>query len=161
MINHVTHNACKNYMLTYYKNFGKVFEKVILWTDKFSAQYKCRQVILDVTTHSKRYPNTSSTHCFATLYNFKGAWDSAGKIPKETLHKLELKGIRSPTYTECSINSREVLSTEHKESPWHILERDGHANLFKKTPFKADRRIFAMCTDFPGFRKWWASILVL
>ena len=81
--NHVTHNAGKNYMLTYYKKLGKVFKKVILWTDNCAAKYKCKQAILDLTTHSKRYQNTSSTHCFATLYNFKGAWDSAGKIPKK------------------------------------------------------------------------------
>ena len=62
---------------------------------------------------------------------------------------------------ECFINSGEVLSTELKESPRPILERDGHTNLFKKTPFKADCRILAMCTYFPEEKDKFREMVVL
>ena len=145
--NHVTHNNCLSYILKYYKDIGKVISRVILWTDNCGGQYKCRQSILNMLKHAILYPNTFAMHLFASLYSFKGPWDSAGKLAKETVMKMELRGTRCPTAKEAYLTCLDRISSEFKISKWHKMEQEEASELWKKRPYSTDRRFFGFATD--------------
>eukprot|EP00957_Ditylum_brightwellii_P094955 7231062-Ditylum_brightwellii.AAC.1 len=58
--------------------------------DNCAGQFKDRHTFLQVamSCHSR---DTTVIHKLAQMYKFKGSWDTAGNLVKQTIHRLEMK----------------------------------------------------------------------
>eukprot|EP00957_Ditylum_brightwellii_P064380 4886264-Ditylum_brightwellii.AAC.1 len=63
----------------------------IIHTDNCPTQYKCQQNFLEVAK-SCDTRKTTVVHKFSQQYGFKGSWDTAGKLVKQRIKCLKLKG---------------------------------------------------------------------
>eukprot|EP00957_Ditylum_brightwellii_P192632 14667088-Ditylum_brightwellii.AAC.1 len=93
---HIFHNARFTYIIKIYdmeqENEGKGnIPTNIIHTDNFPTQYKCRQNFLEVAK-SCNTRKTTVVHKCSQKYGFKGSCNAAGKLVKQSIECLKLKG---------------------------------------------------------------------
>eukprot|EP00957_Ditylum_brightwellii_P155923 11869026-Ditylum_brightwellii.AAC.1 len=47
------------------------------------------------------YRQTTVLGSSRTIYKFKGSWDTAGNLTKQTIHCLEMKNVRVANANDC------------------------------------------------------------
>jgi len=92
---HVFHNACLDEITGYYqRRLKELIVRILVWSDNCASQYKCNQNFLKIATLFERH-GVHIDHRFAQKFQFKGVWDSAGKVVKQHIGKLELEVLIS------------------------------------------------------------------
>ena len=90
--------------MSWYKNVSNVdvnsIKHRVAHSDECGNNCKCRQNFNNVLASS----SSESCYCihkFAQKFGFNGAWDSASKLIKSDINKLEVKNIRVENAHDC------------------------------------------------------------
>eukprot|EP00957_Ditylum_brightwellii_P113876 8681686-Ditylum_brightwellii.AAC.1 len=68
--------------------------------DNCAEQFEDRHTFLQVAT-SCGSRDTTVILKFVQKYKFKGSWDTAGNLIKQTIHRLEMKNVRVTNANDC------------------------------------------------------------
>jgi hypothetical protein len=150
---HIFHNAClKEIIETYKRQFqrdgGRVLNQAKIWTDNCAGQYKCNNKFLQITTFPESVSGVLVLHRFAQKYNFKGVWDTAGKVVKNYMRNSELtegSNNRFATALDCSLKLRRRLRLN--TPTWREFENNLDAQILQKTFFTVMARKFGYATE--------------
>jgi hypothetical protein len=96
---HIFHHASLHHIVDHYEKHlsetkGIRLERVNLFTDNCSGQYKSQYNFAETASFSERHPGVTLDHNYAVVYEFKGPHDGYGKVLKNYLSRAELLGIR-------------------------------------------------------------------
>eukprot|EP00957_Ditylum_brightwellii_P122511 9342488-Ditylum_brightwellii.AAC.1 len=116
---HVFHNNCLSYLIKFYneerdRNGQDKIPTNILQTDNCNGQFKVHHTFLQVAT-SCNSRDTAVIHKFVQKYKFKGSWDIAGNLVKQTIHCLEIKNVRVTNTKDCYEKLGKELTKTGKE----------------------------------------------
>ena len=115
------HNSVLTYIINFYDNErlanGKETIPInIVHTDNCAPQYKCRQNFFQIATSCVQPRGTTVIHKFAQKYRFKGSWDAAGKLVKQAINRLEMRGDHCANAHNCYINLTKELTRDGNEA---------------------------------------------
>jgi hypothetical protein len=147
---HVFHNACLKHIVEHYQSKrapDDPITSVKLWTDNCACQYKCRQNFIKVATFSDSIAGCRLMHRFAVKYAFKGVWDAGGKVVKQMVRNLELKGIRFPHAWALFSKLRLLLNGKVSNVDWEALERACDDKIHDKGPFVVNERFVGLVVE--------------
>lgn len=146
------HNVCLDRITECYADLysktGRTLRRIRgPWTDQCPTQCRNKKNWWNVAAFPERHNGIQLKHDLAELYDFKGPWDSAGKVVKHFLSQEELEGRRSPTALEAFKNCLEDLSEPENQLPHKEWEERSDPRILEKPTWTCDKRHFGFVTE--------------
>ena len=147
---HVFHNACLDYVISFYDNERSQQNQPrvrsdIAHTDNCASQCKCRQNFFKIASFGENHgQNKRIIHKFASKHGFKGPWDATGKVVKEAILRNECKFERCSNATDCCFklsNDMNEVTNPKQHSKWIQWETEGDEKVLKNTTYKNKRTL--------------------
>eukprot|EP00957_Ditylum_brightwellii_P093946 7154064-Ditylum_brightwellii.AAC.1 len=94
---------------------------------------------------------TTVVHKFAQKYGFKGSWDTASKLVKQTIDRLELQNDRVVNAYDCYIKLGRGLNRDGtKKETLKLLEyeRIGGKRVLDNTPMQTRHTFVGYGTEY-------------
>ena len=152
---HVFHNCVLTYIINFYDKerieSGKIkIATNIVHTDNCAPQYKCRQNFIQTAKSCGTPRGATIIHKFAQKYRFKGSWDAAGKLVKQAIYRLEMRGDRCANANDCYQRLTKELTRDGNEKKTKKLleyEENNDKRVLENTTLRTKRTFVGLGTE--------------